>query len=54
MGIYRTVISLVLCGCEAWSLKLEEEHRLRVHKNRVLRMILGPNRDLVLGVKNTT
>jgi hypothetical protein len=53
MRMYRTVISLVLCGCEAWSLTLKDEHRLRVHKNRVLRMIFGPNRDLVLGVENT-
>jgi len=54
MRICRTVISSVLCGREAWSLTLKEEHRLRVHKNRVLMMIFGSNRDLVLGVKNTT
>jgi hypothetical protein len=40
---------VVLHGCESWSLTLREEHRLRVLKNRVLRMILGPERDEVTG-----
>jgi hypothetical protein len=45
----ETVISSVLLyGCEAWSLTLREEHRLRVFENRVLRGIFGPKRD---GVK---
>jgi hypothetical protein len=36
--IYRTIIlSVVLCGCESWSLTLREECRLRVFENRVLR-----------------
>jgi hypothetical protein len=34
-------------GCETWSLKLREEHRLRVFENRVLRRIFGPKRDEV-------
>jgi hypothetical protein len=43
--IYRTVIlAVVLYGCEAWSLTLREEHRLRVFENRVLR-IFGPKRE---------
>jgi hypothetical protein len=43
--IYKTVISqVVLYGCEAWSLTLGEEHRLKVFENRVLR-IFGPKRD---------
>jgi hypothetical protein len=33
-------LSLVLYGCEIWSLSLMEEHRLRVFENRVLRAIL--------------
>ena len=34
--IYRTIIlPVVLYGCEAWSLTLREEHRLRVFENRV-------------------
>jgi hypothetical protein len=40
---------VVLCGCELKSLKLKEEHRLRVFENRVLRRIFGPKRDEVMG-----
>jgi hypothetical protein len=48
--IYKTIIlSVVLYGCEAWSLTLREEHRLRVFENRVLRRIFGPKRDEVTG-----
>jgi hypothetical protein len=48
--IYKTVIlSLVLYGCETWSLTLREEHRLRVFENRVLRKIFGPKGDEVMG-----
>jgi hypothetical protein len=36
-------------GCETWSLRLREEHRLRVFENRVLRRIFGPKRDEVTG-----
>jgi len=33
--IYRTIIlPVVLYGCEAWSLKLREERKLRVFENR--------------------
>jgi hypothetical protein len=43
--IYKAVIlPVVLYGCEAWSLTLREEHRLRVLENRVLR-IFGPKRE---------
>ena len=54
--IYRTVILyVVLYGCETWSLISREDRRLRVFVNRVLRSILGPNRDEVTGalVKTT-
>jgi len=45
---FRTIIlSLVLYGCETWSLTLREEHRLRVFENRVLRRIFGPKKDEV-------
>jgi hypothetical protein len=48
--IYKTIIlSVVLYGCETWSLMLREEHRLRVFENRVLRRIFGPKRDEVTG-----
>jgi hypothetical protein len=44
--INRTVIlSVVLYGCETWSVTLREEHRLRVFKNRELRKIFGPKRE---------
>ena len=43
--IYRTLILLVvLYGCEAWSLTLQEERKLRVFENMVLRRIFGPRR----------
>jgi hypothetical protein len=40
---------VVLYSCETWSLTLKEEHRLRVLENRVLRRILGPKRDEMIG-----
>jgi hypothetical protein len=47
---YKTIIlPVVLYGCETWSLKLREEHILRVFENRVLRRIFGPKRDEVRG-----
>ena len=46
--IYRTIIlPVVLYGCEAWSLTLREERKLRVFENMVLRRIFGPRRDEV-------
>jgi hypothetical protein len=42
-------LPLVLYGYETWSLKLSEEHRLRVFENRVLRRIFGSRRDEVTG-----
>ncbi|KAJ4428685.1 hypothetical protein ANN_25678 [Periplaneta americana] len=48
--IYKTVIlSVVLYGCETWTLTLREEHRLRVFENKVLRKIFGAKRDEVTG-----
>jgi hypothetical protein len=44
--IYETVIlTVVLYGCENWSLTLREEHRLSVFENRALRKIFGPKRE---------
>jgi hypothetical protein len=49
-SVYKTIIlPIVLYGCEAWSLTLMEDHRLRVFENRVLRRIFGPTRDEVTG-----
>jgi hypothetical protein len=46
--IHRTIIlTVVLYGCETWSLTLRKERRLRVFENRVLRRIFGPKRDEV-------
>jgi hypothetical protein len=46
--MYKTIIlTVVLYGCEIWSLTLREEHRLRVFENRVLRRIFGPKGDEV-------
>jgi hypothetical protein len=48
--IYRTIIlPVVLYGCETWSLTMREECRLRVFENKVLRRILGPERNEVAG-----
>jgi hypothetical protein len=45
----KSVMYVVLYGCETWSLALREEHRLRVFENRVLREIFGPKRDEAIG-----
>jgi hypothetical protein len=45
------MLSVVLYGCETWSLTETEEHRLRVFENRVLRRIFGAKRD---GMEKTT
>jgi hypothetical protein len=55
MRIYKTIIlPVVLYGCETWSLTLREEQRLRVFENRVLRGIIGPKRDEVIGDRRKT
>ena len=44
--IYKTIIlTVVLNGCEEWSLTLREECRLRVFENRILRRIFRPKRN---------
>jgi len=48
--IYRTIIlPVVLYECEAWSLTLREERKLRMFENMVLMRIFGPRRDEVTG-----
>ena len=42
-------MSVVLYGCETWSLILREERRLRMFVNRMLRRIFGAKRDEVTG-----
>jgi hypothetical protein len=46
-----TILPVVLCGCDTWSLTLKEGRRLRVFENRVLRRIFGSKRDEVTGRK---
>jgi len=41
------ILSVVVYGCETWSLTLREERRLRVFENKELRRIFGPKRDEV-------
>jgi hypothetical protein len=46
--IYKTIILPdVLYGCETLPLTLRVEHKLRVFKKSVQRIILGPKRDKV-------
>jgi hypothetical protein len=40
-----TLVPVVFCGCETWSLTLREEPRLRLFENRVLRRIFEPKRQ---------
>jgi len=40
-------VSVVLYGCETWSLTLSEERRLRMFENKVPRRIFGPEKDEV-------
>ena len=48
--IYRMItLPVVLYGCEAWSLTLREERKLRVFENMVLRRLFEPRRDEVTG-----
>jgi len=44
---YLTSSSTESGWCEAWSLTLREERRLRLFENRMLRRIFGPKRDEV-------
>jgi hypothetical protein len=47
--IYTAIIlTVVLYGCETWSLTIREQYRLRVFENRVLR-IFGSMRDEEMG-----
>jgi hypothetical protein len=48
--IYRIgILPVVLCGRETWSLALREKHELSVFENRMVRKILAPMRDEVIG-----
>jgi hypothetical protein len=47
--IYRAAILPVLYEFETWSLKLREDHRLRVFENKVMSKIFGAKIDDVTG-----
>ena len=43
---YKTaILPVVLYGCEAWSLILREESRIRALENSILRRIFRPKKD---------
>jgi hypothetical protein len=43
------MLTVVLSGCETWSLTPWEEQRLRLFENKVLRRIFGPKREDIMG-----
>jgi hypothetical protein len=43
------ILSVVIYGCETWSLISREERRLRGFEDRVLRRLFGHKRDEVTG-----
>ena len=45
------MLPVLLYGCEAWSLTLKEESRIRVFENRILRRIVRPKWDDNIGEK---
>jgi hypothetical protein len=48
--IYETIMLLVfLYVCDAWSVTLKEEHKLKVFENMVLRRIFGPKGEEMVG-----
>jgi hypothetical protein len=48
--IYKTILPVVLYGCETCSVTPREDYRLRVFENRVLRRIFVPKREKVTGM----
>jgi hypothetical protein len=50
MKIYKNLLSaFVLCWSETWSLRLRQEHRLKMYENREVRRIFGHKREEVAG-----
>jgi hypothetical protein len=48
--IYKSIVlPVVLYGCETWPPTLREKHRLTVFENRMLRIIVRPKRDEMMG-----
>jgi hypothetical protein len=49
MSAINVVVPVILYVCETWSLKVREEHKLRVFESKVLRRIFETKRDGVTG-----
>jgi len=47
--VKAVILSVVLYGCETWSLTLRQERRLKVFENTPLKRIFVPKRDEVTG-----
>ena len=43
------MLPVVLYGCETWSMTLQEEKKLKMSENMMLRRIFGSRRDEVMG-----
>ena len=43
---FSIILPVVLYGCEAWSLTLRDERKIRVFEDRILRRIFGSKRDV--------
>jgi hypothetical protein len=39
------VLSLVVDGCETWSVVVREEHRMKIFENRSLRKVFAAKRE---------
>ena len=50
MKVYNTIIRPILIyGCESWSLTKQQEKRLEVFENKILRIVVGPVYDQEIG-----
>ena len=49
VSAYKTILPVLLYGCETWSHTLRGEHRLRVLENQVFRKIFGTKRYEITG-----
>ena len=50
INVHRAIIlSVILYGCETWSLTWREEHGLMLFENRVVKRIFRPKRDEATG-----
>ena len=45
----KTYKTIILYGCETWSLTMREERRLRVFEKKILRKIFGAKKNEITG-----